>query len=203
IRLISSTPQLSTWLNNHPKKNDKSANLWINTGTKNHNKPMKYPNFRRVLKALFKEAGIQKRCNPHMFRHSRATFMAHHLTEFQMNQYFGWVQGSDMPSTYVHMSGREVEKAIMTMNGIQTEETKKEAIIQPMVCPRCDTINAHDSIHCNKCAGILDLKYAMELEDNMQGQNKINDMMRALLEDKNMVQMLAQKMNELGLNKVS
>jgi len=30
--------------------------------------------------------------------------MINHLTDAQMNQYFGWVHVSDTPSTYVHMS---------------------------------------------------------------------------------------------------
>ncbi|MEA3378864.1 MAG: hypothetical protein U9Q69_04460 [Nanoarchaeota archaeon] len=52
-----------------------------------------------MIRKLFKEAGVDKKHNPHTFRHSRASYLANYLTEFQMNQYFGWVQGSDMPST--------------------------------------------------------------------------------------------------------
>jgi len=48
--------------------------------------------------------------------------MANYLTEAQMNLYFGWVQGSDMPSVYVHLSGRDVDDAILKANGIITED---------------------------------------------------------------------------------
>ena len=52
--------------------------------------------------------------------------MANHLTEFQMNQYFGWIQGSDMPSTYVHMSGKNVDEALLRMNGVAVEVNKNK-----------------------------------------------------------------------------
>ncbi|MBW2965283.1 tyrosine-type recombinase/integrase, partial [Candidatus Woesearchaeota archaeon] len=82
---------------------------------------MHYSAIRSMVSRTFEKAGIRKKCNPHAFRHSRATYMANHLTEFQMNQYFGWIQGSDMPSTYVHMSGREVDDAILAMNGLKSK----------------------------------------------------------------------------------
>lgn len=44
--------------------------------------------------------------------------MTNYLTEAQMNVYFGWVQGSDMPGVYVHLSGRDVDDAILKANGI-------------------------------------------------------------------------------------
>ncbi len=193
IRLISSTPYISTWLNMHPFKDDPSSAVWINTGCRNHNQNMKYSAMCILVKNLFHKAGLKKRCNPHMFRHSRATFMADHLTEFQMNQYFGWVQGSDMPATYVHMSGKNVDDAILRMNGVITE-TKEEVQQKPRICLKCETINAYDSKHCNKCGGILDLKYAMEMETE---RKNADDMMAKMLEDPRIKEMIFAKMKEL------
>ena len=34
-------------------------------------------------------------------------------TEAQMKEHFGWVPGSYMPSTYVHLSGKDVDGAIL------------------------------------------------------------------------------------------
>jgi integrase/recombinase XerD len=39
--------------------------------------------------------------------------MTNYLTEAQMNIYFGWAQGSDMHGVYVHLSGRDVNDAIL------------------------------------------------------------------------------------------
>jgi len=45
-------------------------------------------------------------------------FISHYLTEAQIDAYFGWIQGSDMPSIYVHLSGRDVDDAVLKANGI-------------------------------------------------------------------------------------
>jgi len=193
IRLIWSVPYLSTWISNHPERDSKDASLWINIGNTNFRKPMSYENIRKTLIKLGKNAKISKRVNPHIFRHSRATFMANHLTEFQMNQYFGWIQGSDMPATYVHMSGKNVDDAILTMNKIKPKSSDKDAHLVPIICKRCDTINSNDGKYCLKCGGILDISFAMELEDKRAGADQL---MAQLLQDKDVQALLMEKMQK-------
>lgn len=203
IRIISSTPYLMTWLQNHPLKDDKQQALWINLGHNNHKQPITYRGVVNMLRRLFIKARIQKRCNPHMFRHSRATYLADHLTEFQMNQYFGWIQGSGMPATYVHMSGKEIESSILELNGIKTQKNHKESSLKPIKCPRCDTINSHDSKFCNKCAGILDITTANELQQKIQTENEMrnntDNIMNTLMKDPEFLQLFTQKIQDLGL----
>ncbi|MFH1053143.1 MAG: site-specific integrase [Candidatus Woesearchaeota archaeon] len=201
IRLITSTPYLSTWIQNHPH-NDGESPLWVNIGSTKHNQVMRYGGMTKMLKDVFIKSGIKKRSNPHIFRHSRATFMAHHLTEFQMNQYFGWIQGSEMPSTYVHMSGKNIDNAILAMNGLSSKESKENPS-KPSICPRCDTINPVDSKHCCKCGGILDVKYAMELEEKIikeqQRRSKADDIMSMLVKDDEVQALLREKIKELEI----
>ncbi|MBU0470136.1 MAG: tyrosine-type recombinase/integrase [Nanoarchaeota archaeon] len=199
IRLIYCTPYVSNWVNNHPMKHDKNSPLWVTSDSTR--RQVRYGTLNKMLKVIAKRAGIKKKVNPHSFRHSRATFMANHLTEFQMNQYFGWIQGSDMPSTYVHMSGKEVDNAVLQMNGIITEDTKNDSKLSPRVCPRCDTINTVDAKHCNKCGGILDLKYAMELEEeqarDLKQRTNSDDVMNQLLKNREVQEFLLSKLKEL------
>jgi hypothetical protein len=42
--------------------------------------------------------------------------VANYLTGAQMNVYFVWIQGSDMPGVYVHLSGRDVDNAVKGKN---------------------------------------------------------------------------------------
>lgn len=116
IRLVKSAQFLAAWINTHPLNGDPRARLWISLGSRSQFKPMSYQSLVKIVKTAFAKAGIKKKCNPHLFRHSRASVMANHLTEFQMNHYFGWKQGS-MPATYVHLSGKELDSAILKMNG--------------------------------------------------------------------------------------
>lgn len=192
VRVINATTYLATWLNCHPFKDDPEAPLWINVGTSNYHQMMRYNALARILKDAFRSAGIKKRCNPHLFRHSRASILANHLTEFQMNQYFGWVQGSDMPSTYVHLSGRDLDDAILRMNGLAEEEKPKET---PKRCFRCDTINAKENTYCTKCAAILDEK----LKIQQQVVEPKNDVISKLLKDTDVRRFLAEKIVEMGL----
>jgi integrase len=129
VRLISSAPHLKLWIENHPKKNNPNAPLWVGLGTVGRNKPLNYPSVRKLLRDVGERAGVKKRINPHNFRHSRATYLASHLTEAQMKEYLGWVQGSEMASIYVHLSGRDTDKAIEEkVYGIKKgEEEEKES----------------------------------------------------------------------------
>lgn len=205
IRIISSVPYLVTWLQNHPYKDNNKAALWINIGCYKHHDFMKYSNIRFMLMHIFKKAGIKKRFNPHIFRHSRTTFLADHLTEFQMNQYFGWIQGSKMPSTYVHMSGKKIDASILALNGITQPKESKESHLKPKICPRCDTINAVDAHYCIKCAGILDIKTACEMEQKIREEKearaKADTLLNLLVKDSEFMKLVEERIKELDLGK--
>ncbi len=197
IRLVSSTPYLMTWLNIHPFKHENDSPLWINIGTKAYNKPVNYNGILRQIKSIARKAGVNKRCNPHLFRHSRATYMANHLTEFQMNQYFGWIQGSSMPSTYVHLSGKEINNAILKLNGVETEEKEeKSSNLRPKNCHRCETINSYDSKYCSICAAPLDIETAMKMEERRRIPDEL---MTQLIKDPEVQKILLEKIGNMNI----
>jgi len=55
-----------------------------------------------------------------------------------MNDYFGWVQGSGMPSVYVHLSGRNVDDAILKANGIICKGMSKASIQKEIESSKLD-----------------------------------------------------------------
>jgi integrase len=122
IPIMKSAPLLREWLLTHPFKDDTNALVWVKTkeyvgnfrkqGTRETTEALCYSNIKKILKHSFKDAGIQKKHNPHIFRHSRATFLAKHLTEAQLKQFFGWTQSSDMTARYVHLSGRDLDEIL-------------------------------------------------------------------------------------------
>lgn len=151
VRLVSSVPALIRWLDVHPARDDSTAYLWIKTGNSGRGELMDYDNLRMQLKKIAKRAGIKKRVYPHLFRHSRATHLANYLTEAQMCEFFGWVQGSDMPRIYIHLSGRDVDEAILSMYGLGTNE-KRTPKVNAIKCPRCEAINDAKARFCMRCA---------------------------------------------------
>jgi integrase/recombinase XerD len=158
VRLIRSVPLLANWVANHPLNKNLDAFLWI--GERNSRRPFRHRTACLILEDIAKRAGIRKRIHPHLFRHSRATHLANKLTEQQLKIYFGWVGDSKMVSTYVHLSGRDVDEAILQLNGIKTSIIEQK--IPFKTCNRCDTKNDETSLYCSKCGMILDEKTAIQ-----------------------------------------
>jgi rubredoxin len=96
------------------------------------------------------EVEFHKPLNPHHFRHSRATKLANEFTEAQLCEWFGWVQGSDVPAKYVHLSGRDIDNAYGQLHGFEPEEESEQ---EPAVreCPRCEELNEPDAAYCQRC----------------------------------------------------
>lgn len=207
LRLISSSPQIQNWIYNHPYKDQRNELLWINTGNRSKGEPYDYKTVCKSLQRLFKKANIQKRCNPHSFRHARATFLANHLTEFQMNQYFGWTQGSDMPSTYVHLSGKSTDSALLKLHGIVSEEEKSESKLKPVSCPRCAQLNEQKSNFCLRCGSLLDSSQAVQFQEQKENiENKkaaYCDILVELLNQPEFINVLTQKLKDREMQKTS
>jgi len=175
VRAVWSIQYIMSWLEMHPDKKNNNAMLWVNS----ENKPISYQAVRKQLIRITNRAKIQKRITPHLFRHSRATFLARHLTEAEMNVYFGWVQGSDMAATYVHLSGRDVDKSILKAHGITVEEDNNKPQVQQ--CPRCKAVNGPEALFCFKCGAAMTLKTAMSIEAD---KSEIStELMTAILKD--------------------
>jgi site-specific recombinase XerD len=112
IRLIETALMLKDYVYSLPKGSE--GPLWPNGKGSN----ISYAAVYRMLGKLVRSCGLDKQVYPHLFRHSRATHLADKLTEAQMKILFGWAGNSDVPSVYVHLSGRDVEEALLRIYGI-------------------------------------------------------------------------------------
>lgn len=133
VRIINSANLLKNYINNHPFKTNPESYVWL---TKFNRKSgngkwalMDGQAVRRLLRIISARAGITKRVYPHLFRHSRATHLANVLTESQLKEYLGWTQSSNMAGVYVHLSGKNVDDALLKAYGIKREESKPEDIL--------------------------------------------------------------------------
>jgi integrase/recombinase XerD len=161
VRLIWSMPYIAQYLETHQLRSDKNAPFWYG----NHG-AFNYEAMRAQLKKIAKRAGVQKKVNPHNFRHSRSTHLASKLTESQMEEYLGWVQGSKMPSIYVHMSGRDLDRDLLKMYGLEAEEEKEEEL-KTLQCPHCRTLNTTGARICMNCRKPLTVEEAMAREEEV------------------------------------
>ena len=194
IRLIASVPSLSAWLNIHPFKDDKDAWLWVGLSPVNKGDKLSYNGLKNLIKDLSKKANIKKKIYPYIFRHSRATELAKHLTEAQLCQFMGWVQGSKQAATYVHLSQRDTDEAILEMYGLLDKEEKDGEKLMAIKCPRCGQYNSPGARFCYYCGMALDVKAAMEADEK---EKQLGIGIAQLLEDPE----LAREITELILRK--
>lgn len=153
IRLVESVPDLRLWLSMHPNGDDPEAPLWPTL--RQRRGPLGIMGFHILLGKLCKEARIRKHVHPHLLRHSRATHLANVLTEAQMREFFGWAKNSDMPSVYVHLSGRDVDSTLLKHYGIRVE-APKEDLLEPKTCPWCQAVSSPSARFCQSCNAPLD-----------------------------------------------
>jgi integrase len=153
VRVVQCVPLLTAWLERHPHKDNPEAYVWIRDLRRGKQDvyPMGYNSARMLIIRIAKDAGIKKRVNPHIFRHSRATAMANKLTEAQMKEYFGWVQGSDMAGVYVHLSGRDVDDAVLEFYGKKKEQAKEDKELVSIACKACNSSNSPGAKFCSSC----------------------------------------------------
>jgi len=171
IRIIASAPSISNWLQEHPDRGNKNKYLFCGIWT-NRGEMMQYRYINKLLREIGKRAGIDKPMNPHHFRHSRATELAKKLTEAQLCQYMGWIIGSKEARTYVHLSGRDIDKTILSLHGFKQLD-KEEEKFKIIICPRCSLKNDPGSKFCRGCSLGLDEKSIMDYDQRKEEAAKL------------------------------
>lgn len=198
ILVVDSTPYLANWISHCENRDDPDSYLWACIGTKNRNKVLCYNSVRELIRSISRKAGVKKRVNPHTFRHSRATHLANKLTEAQMCEYLGWVQGSGMPKVYVHLSGRDVDNAILELHGLKKpEDDINNRELKFKECKICGKTNEFEAKICRRCGRPLDIKSALELENK---EKKFMDMITPKMVDDMIKDRIKEILEKKGMN---
>ncbi len=171
LPLVESVPHLNKWMNAHPDP-AKEAPLWCKIQQGGPGDSLGYRYIRdKILRRTLKEAGVDKPSNPHHYRHSRASYLANHLKEAQLCAWFGWVQGSDVPARYVHLSGRDIDNAYDHMHGLYVpEEDSNEPQVRE--CGRCQELNEPKAAFCMRCGYALKGETAADFEAHTEADVK-------------------------------
>ena len=157
VRVVgNSISYLREWQNSHPLRNDPNAWFFCGIESENRGKKLEHANVYKFMRKGLHDAKIERRIYPHLFRHTRATILASRVTEAPLEAQMGWVHGSRMTQTYVHLSGRDQDNAILKAYGIAVKEEKPIESQKPSLCPRCREPNDPKARFCWKCGMILD-----------------------------------------------
>ena len=183
IPIMFSVPYLAQLLNSKTDKKP-SSYLWMAEGSwAAHDIRSDYSGIRLMLKNTGKKAGITKRIYPHLFRHSRASYYANRLTEQQLKAFFGWSGDSRMASTYVHLSGRDIDNAVLQANGMKVPEQEKPKLTVKL-CQRCQFSNMFEATYCAGCGATMDISAAMNAQE---AESKMKQYMSDALKDPKLI----------------
>jgi len=214
VRIVHAVPELQLWLNMHPSKDDPGAPLWPRS--REPSEPIGVPNLGQLLRKYAKKSGLGKRVYPYLFRHTRATHLAADLPEAVMREHFGWTKDSEIPSIYVHLSGRDVDPAILRHSGVEVEESiEAKRVLAPRACQRCGFSNPASARFCNRCSAALDILAAVELEGSRRTADDITakvmrefvrrapELLESILEETGIAEELARFREKVGVSKAA
>jgi site-specific recombinase XerD len=166
VRIVGdSIAYLRAWLDNHPQKNNSNAFLFCNLSQRILGRNLTYADIYSIIRQTSRRAGIDRKIHPHLFRHTRATILASKVTEAPLESQMGWVHGSKQTRTYVHLSLRDQDNAILKAYGIKVNEDETIKEDRPKECPRCHALNPSDAQYCRNCWMPFDVKVALEMEE--------------------------------------
>ncbi len=147
VTLVISFRPLLDWINEHPRRNDPNAFLWTRSGKGDK---VSYHYVRTHLKQYAADAGIVKRVWLYLLRHTQLTLLAKKLSDHTLSAYGNWSPSSNMAKKYVHLSGKDVDNAILEMHGIKGKIPESD-VITLRSCTRCHAQNTPDCRRCVDC----------------------------------------------------
>jgi len=151
VRLFgTSVPFLKKWVESRSAMQGPDTFVFANPRDGNRS-PMHYHQALQVVRRTSARAGIAKKVNPHLFRHTRATLLAEHIADAPLEIQMGWVHGSSMTRTYVHLSGKDMDRIILKAYGVEVREESEALDNQLGKCIWCSAMNSLKSKYCLRC----------------------------------------------------
>lgn len=199
--VVSAAPYLSAWLAMHPERDDPEAPLWMQLQS---DRPMEYSTIVVMLKRTFRRAGIKKPFHPHIFRHSRVTYVIANaiMNEQQAKTYFGWTPDSDMlGSTYAHLIDTDVNNAILRENNMAPHQVAQRDL-QPQQCRMCHELSPPGAEYCQSCNAVLDLKKAYEHQQLHDLKEELFARMFKVMVERGLVDEAAREIHDANLGGV-
>jgi len=147
-RIYGCVPDLREQINNHPKRKDPDALLFLASSGGPFNGQTLYRHVRSLGEQI-----LGKKIKPKMFRHTRATEDCKYFTDREMMKLFGWKR-PEMVGVYAHLTMRDVEEKDLVLHGLKRKEEILRPISQVVKCV-CGQENAPIALYCVRCGALL------------------------------------------------
>ena len=169
-RLVFASSYLREWLDAHPNKDKKDSFIFCSL-LEPHGQ-LSDNGLYEQIKRIAKKAGITKRVTPHRWRATRSTDLSKKVSEQSLKNIMGWSPNSQVVKVYVHLSGADIDEAMLAANGIvKDEEDKPLSLLATERCQRCKELNDKNREVCYKCG--LPLSEGARLQAEEEERKKI------------------------------
>jgi integrase len=149
VTLIPSVPYLQRWLSDHPARDDPDAPLWCKL---NRPDEFSYRMFTKILEQAAAKAGVDKPVTFTNFRKSSASYLASQgMNQAHIEDHHGWVRGSDVASRYVSVFGKDADRELAKVHGVEIDEEDEPEPKAPIECPRCGKDTPREKDFCVWC----------------------------------------------------
>lgn len=163
VPIKNCVPDLVRWLNDLP--DDPDQYIWIVEGHRGKGAPYEYRSMKRHIYGIgrswrpeWSDKELRGKLHLHNFRHSRATDCAiRGWSEYEMCVFFGWKIGSNIPSVYIKLSGKDLLDRIKQDNG-DVKEVIKPSKLVTRECPVCKAVQSATNSLCKECGTPLTLQ---------------------------------------------
>lgn len=179
--IVESAGYLTMWLSQHPFLSDPESPLWVHYHHEHRPGYLTYDTIRNLLTYAFQRAGISKPVHPHLFRHSRATWLLAKgtFTEQQAKTYFGWSPASEQLSTYAHLVDGDANHALLREHHLAP--TTEDDDLRPTPCQICGSMNPPKAVICTACGTIANSHHAVQ-QASLVPDNAIELLLKALVD---------------------
>lgn len=148
-RIYGCVPDLRQLINNHPRKDDPEAPIFLTAYGQAYTKDTIYKRIKNLGRRI-----LNKEIHPHMLRHTRATEDSRYFTDREMMLLFGWKK-ADQISVYSHLSMRDVENKDLEIHGLKPRDKTLQPLINAQKCSKCGEPNAAVAVYCVRCGSVL------------------------------------------------
>lgn len=191
---------LGAWLNEHPirgKDNKVNPEAYLWTSFETRRRISQGGLTKRIERVAKKVKGLDKSVNPHNFRHSRASELGGMpgMTEPILCTYFGWVLGSDMVRTYLHLSDEQIRRAVASTFGEGKIEAHK--IETERTCMHCKTKQPISTKYCGQCGSDMDTGVVYSSIEDLKAEMETFKQKYLQELDKNVKNALRKNLDEL------
>lgn len=188
IPLVESAPYLQQWLE-YAGEIPTGESIW----QAQQGGSISYSYLYQIIQRAGETALGREDVHPHLLRHSCATAFARspHFNTALLCERFGWKQGSTIVQRYVHLAGKDLEKATLAMYDKQPIEKPDETSpLAPQECPRCHYDNPADAKFCGRCSFALSAETAQEY---VEAEAVAQHVLELLLQNKDLLRELKKR----------